>query len=258
LLAVLAADTHRAFVLLDAQTDGVLWTRDATMSNSKGMAVHCGGLRVGGDLHLDGDFRAEANCIEHTTVHLSGARVGGRPHLASREVRHSDDQFRWSPDGLTYTAVPLLDGRRDRGAWLNLLRAATPSYAAQPYQQLAATYRAEGHHADVRAILIAQRRDQLSLGGLPKADRFWGMFTGAILGYGYQPWRALLCLVAVLIISVALCLILGAHGALATGPDQRPCDVIDAVGRGMDLGTPFFPRTVPHSARLPMGRREQL
>ncbi len=44
----------------------------------------------------------------------------------------------------------------NREAWLELLGGGTLRYAAQPYQQLAAAYRAEGHDSDVRAILIAQ------------------------------------------------------------------------------------------------------
>ena len=95
------------------------------------------------------------------------------------------------------------------------------SYAAQPYQQLAAAYRNEGHDSDVRAILIAQRRDQIARGGLARTDLWWARFTGWLLGYGYQPWRALLYLAGVLAVSVALTLPLGPP-APAGAPARAP------------------------------------
>lgn len=44
--------------------------------------------------------------------------------------------------------------------WCALLKTATPTYAAQPYQQLAAVYLAEGHLGDQRTVLIAQQEDR--------------------------------------------------------------------------------------------------
>jgi hypothetical protein len=52
-----------------------------------------------------------------------------------------------------------------------LLGGGTPTYAAQPYQQLAAAYRAEGYDSDVRAILIAQSAGQPCRGGLAAVMR---------------------------------------------------------------------------------------
>jgi hypothetical protein len=98
-------------------------------------------------------------------------------------------------------------------------------------------------------------------GGLARADRWWARTTGLLLGYGYQPWRALLYLAGVLAVSVTLAVVLGAHGALAKAPDRaatatpaaadpadtshappQPCALIEHMGRGLDLGTPFLPR----------------
>jgi hypothetical protein len=88
---------------------------------------------------------------------------------------------------------------------LAMLRLATHAYAAQPYQQLAAAFRAEGHDGDVRAILMQQRRDQLERGALTRiGDRVLARATGVLLGYGYQPWRALIYLVGVVLLSIVL------------------------------------------------------
>ncbi len=175
----------------------------------------------------------------------------------------SAHRHRWEIDGLAYSGVPRLARNGNRDAWLDLLRTGTPGYKAQPYQQLAAAYRAQGHDSDVRAILIAQRRDQIARGGLSRGDRRWARTTGVLLGYGYQPWRALLYLAGVLAVSVTLAVVLGSHGALvktaerasAPPPASSPataaaalaeaCPLIETVGRGLDLGTPFLPRAAP-------------
>jgi hypothetical protein len=234
-----------ALVLQDARIGGAVFAPGATIRNPAGPALHGGGLQVGKDLYLNEGFTAKGSG-DRATVHLSGARIGGRLRLEGGRVDHDEARYRWSLDGLTYSGVPMLDAHRNRDAWIALLRTETPRYAAQPYQQLAATYRAEGHDGDVRAILMSQRRDQLARGDLTGADRWWARLTGLILGYGYQPWRALLYLAAALATSVALSLGLGAQGALerggGAGAVPRPCTLIETVGRGLDLGTPFLPR----------------
>jgi hypothetical protein len=124
------------------------------------------------------------------------------------------------------------------------LRTATPAYAAQPYQQLASVYRAGGHERDVRQILIAQRQAQLDRGVLIGRDRLWARITGLTLGYGYQPWRALLFLLSVVVISVVLSVTLGAHGALVhpQGPAAAtaPCTFTERIDVGLEVGAPFL------------------
>lgn len=69
-----------------------------------------------------------------------------------------------------------------------------------------------------------------------------GRTTKITLGYGYQPWRALLFLAAVVVVSCALAVVLGAHGALAqtsqTATPGRPCTVVQQVSVGLDLNLP--------------------
>ena len=123
-------------------------------------------------------------------------------------------------DGLTYAGVPREISAQD---WLDLLRDGTPGYAAQPYQQLAAGYRALGDERQARKILMAQRDDELARTDHPRwSERLWGKITKVTLGYGYQPWRALLFLAGVLVISCLLAWVLGSHGALAQTARRRP------------------------------------
>ncbi len=232
--------------LLVARIDGQLILSDATVCNPSGPALVADGLQTGDLVSLGPRFTAEGSgdgCV----VRLAGAHVGGQFSISEVTMRiRSHPSHAWELNGLTYPGVPLLDPARNREAWLELLRSSIPRYAAQPYQHLAAAYRAEGHDRDVRAILIAQRRDQVERGALGRGDRWWAGLTGLLLGYGYQPWRALLYLAGLLAVSVLLAVVLGGHGALVRPVDPaEPCALIEQIGRGLDLGTPFLPRPAP-------------
>ena len=151
----------------------------------------------------------------------------------------ADPRLRLRLEGLTYTGVPEPISARD---WLELLQHGTPRYTAQPYQQLAAGYRALGDERQARQILRAQRDDQLARACSSLCEWLWGKITKVTLGYGYQPWRALLFLTAVVAMSCLLAIALGSHGALAqtsnTATPGRPCTVIQQVSVGLDLNLP--------------------
>src|SRR5262249_35132529 len=70
----------------------------------------------------------------------------------------------------------------------------------------------------------------------------WGKITKAPLGYGYQPWRALLFLAGVVVLSCVLAVVLGSHGALAqakgTAAAGESCTVIQQISVGLDLNLP--------------------
>jgi hypothetical protein len=119
-------------------------------------------------------------------------------------------------------------------------------YAAQPYQQLALVNRAAGHDRDVREILIAQRQAQLERGVLTGRDRLWAQFTGLTLGYGYQPWRALLILLVLVVTSAVLTVTLGAHGALVHQDPKNlavmstPCSISERIDVGLEVVGPLL------------------
>jgi len=253
------AGARGVICLFNARIAGPLACRGAILRNPTGPALAADRLQTDGAVSLNGGFTAEG-VGKQAAVLLLGARIGGQLDCRrSFVINRSNSRRRWNIDGLTYAGVPQLDpGGDHREAWLKLLRNATPCYTAQPYQQLAAAYRAEGHDSDVRVILIAQRRDQIDLGALTRrADRWWARLTGMLIGYGYQPWRALLYLLIVFTVSVVLALVLGGSGgALARIPDPQPtpslagsqvsaaalvpCTVVQMIGKGLDIGTPFL------------------
>ncbi|MFI7121297.1 hypothetical protein [Amycolatopsis sp. NPDC049868] len=225
--------------LVDAHV-GLLDCDGARLENTAGPALHANGLRVDRAAFFRNGFQATGTAP--AVLRLNGVSVEGSLWLDTGGVTRSDQASGALIDigETTYGDLPEQIGL---SRWLELLRAHTPGYAAQPYQQLAAFHRAAGHDSEVRDILMAQRRDQIRRGGLRWHDRTWARFTGLALGFGYQPWRALLLLLTVLAGSVVLALVLGGQGGLAhtarASAPATPCGVVERIGVGLDLGLPL-------------------
>ena len=210
----------------------------ASLRNDTGPALDAYGLQVGQGMFLGDGFTAIGG--GDVAVYLTDARVGGSLYFDPQRLEHGTDSHgRIAVNGLTYTGVPTPISAQN---WLDLLRHGTRHYAAQPYQQLAAGYRALGNERQARQIAMAQRDDELTRTGTRWPERLWGKITKVTLGYGYQPWRALLFLAAVVVISCLLAVTLGSHGALAqtsnTATPGRPCTVIQQLSVGLDLNLP--------------------
>ncbi|GAA2667214.1 MULTISPECIES: hypothetical protein [Actinosynnema] len=244
------ADCPRGAVVVDHAGIGLLSLAGASLVNRGGPALSARGLRVERDLFLahwgDAGFRAVGGG-DLVALDLRDARVGGTFWFAPDGLAHASGEpaARLAVAGLTHAGLPGVVAPEE---WLRLLREATPAYAAQPYQHLAAAHRAVGHDAQARRVLVAQRRDQLARGALGRGERAWARLTGLLLGHGYQPWRALLGLLAVLVVAVALALALGGDGLARTGTPQGPCPVVERVALGLDVGSPLLttkPRCEP-------------
>jgi hypothetical protein len=212
---------------------------DGELRNDSGPALAADGLQVGQDMYLSDGFTASGGG-GGVAVNLTGTRVGGTLWFDPTRLEHAADPCRrLAIAGLTYAGVPEPISAR---GWLQLLRDGTPGYAAQPYQQLAAGCRAMGDERRAREVLMAQRDDELARADTQWQERLWGKITKITLGYGYQPWRALLFLAGVVAISCVLAVVLGAHGALAQTKDTatpgQPCTVTQQVSVGLDLNLP--------------------
>jgi hypothetical protein len=228
-----------AIRLIGAHIGGHIDCTAADLRNDTGPALITRGLQIGQSIYLTGGFTATGGGVD-VAVDLTGARVSGTLVFDPARLEHAADPHRrLAVDGLTYAGVPRPISARD---WLDLLRDGTPGYAAQPYQQLAAGYRALGDERQAREILMAQRDDELARAGTRWPERWWGQITKVTLGYGYQPWRALLFLAAVVAVSCVLAVVLGSHGALAqtskTATPGRSCTVVQQVSVGLDLNLP--------------------
>lgn len=179
--------------------------------------------RIGGDLNCtDGSFGLVKMIGTQVSgqINFSGAVLSGRPEafdayemtaqeliLVPREpmtgqVDLSYARFRrlidspetWPPklvlEGLTYDTVNPSLPAEQRLEWL----ARSDGYSVQPYEQLAAMYRQLGDEAEVRQVLIGRLRRRRA--ARPWYARGWGYLQDWTVGYGYRPLRALIWLVA--------------------------------------------------------------
>lgn len=223
-LTAIGAGPNGAVRLVGAHVGGQLDASDATIRNDTGPALSADRLRVDHDLILSAGFIANG-AREGGSVRLIGARIGGQLSVDPAAIEDPDGQpGTLDLDGLVYSGLPAPPSVAD---WLHVLAHQTRTYAAQPYRHLAAAAQAAGHDGDTRRTLMAQRRDQLDRRAISAhPERAWAKLTGYTLGYGYQPWRALMLLLGVVGIAITLTLSLGAHGGLTqtSGRDlpQRP------------------------------------
>jgi len=233
-----------------AQITGALGLRGATLTNETGPALTADGVSVDGDLLLDGGFTATGHG-ENGAVRLPGAQITGGLRVAEATVGRAIDGAGWVVDGLTYGGYPTA---RFTG-WLDFLRDGTTSYAAQPYQQLAAVARAAGHDADARRALIAQRDDQVKRGTLTGLAKAWARFTKLALGYGYQPWRALIGVAGILLMAfLVTSLVPGALAVVTTSTTQKlistPCTSIQIFQIAVDMTIPLVSTSARSTCHL--------
>ena len=226
--------------LRNAHISGMLNCSGARLRNNSGPALNATGLQANQGMLLVAGFTADG-AGAGATVDLTDAHVGGTFLFNPARLTHAThSQARLAVDGLTYAGVPEPITARD---WLQMLRGATRSYAPQPYQQLAARYRELGDERQVRKILMAQRDHQLAGSHTRLSERLWGRITKITVGYGYQPWRALLFLAGVVVLSCVLAIVLGSHGALAqtdkTAKPGQPCTLLQQITVGLDLNLPI-------------------
>ncbi|MFI6094241.1 hypothetical protein ACIA8G_01710 [Lentzea sp. NPDC051213] len=212
--------------------------QNAIMRNPTGPALSAVGLRVDNHVGME-DFRAFGGG-EDAVIILNIVEIRGAFSFQPSQLEHlTDPRSRISVDELVYRGIPF---GIHASEWLTYLREGTPYYAAQPYQHLAAAHRAAGHDREARRILMEQRRDQIDRGLTGRGERVWARFTGLVLGYGYQPWRALVGLLAVLITGAVLAVALGGTGLVQTraGAAPTPCPMIDRIAVGLELGAPLL------------------
>jgi hypothetical protein len=225
--------------LTAAHIGGALKFNGATLVNTTGPALFADRLQVDADLFLQDKFKATAGG-DKGAVRLQGAHIGGRIGLDVAAIKDpSDGPGKLALNGLVYTGLP---EQPPADEWLDILRDRTIKYFPQQYRQLAAASQAAGHDALTRKILMAQRQQQLAQRETTQIQRAWGKLTYVTLGYGYQPWRALVGLLVVVILAVLLNLVGGAHGGLveikASGSPGTPCSVLERVGVGLNFALP--------------------
>ncbi|MBO2456101.1 hypothetical protein [Actinomadura violacea] len=215
--------------LRGARVGGYLSFVGAQLSAPERTALNADDLTVETDVYCSDGFTA------HGAVSFSGAHVTGQLSLRGAHLRHEqgtalslqrvqaeelllrpadkiagttdlsyarinllrDEAATWPDrlqlDGLQYETLEPPLAARERLAWL---RRDSDGYAPQPYERLAATYRALGLDADGRSVLLAKARDRRRTQGIPL--KVVGFLQDVLVGYGYRPFRAASWLVGLL------------------------------------------------------------
>ncbi|WP_146075835.1 hypothetical protein [Saccharopolyspora kobensis] len=260
-----------AIRLPGATITGQLLLTGATITASEGPALFADRLTVHGSVHLSTGFRASSTS-EEATLRLPGATITGQFRLREAEVTNAaaahlvldlasaqvqgdlvlslqtisgedNHPFQMQVNGFAYPFIPREAGCQE---WLRLLAEHTPEYAAQPYQQLAAVYRAAGHDREVRRILIAQQVDHRRRGHLGnRIQKLLHRANGAFIGYGHRPWRALAFLALVGLVAVAVATsasLLGfaVHPVKSPGEAPTACSSAEAIGLALDTSIPVL------------------
>ncbi len=193
--------------------------------------------------------------------------------LSSRFVAR---EGRWlALDGLNYRGLPrdtTAQNQRlehDLDDWIRMLRHSTDTYAAQPWQHLAAAHRAAGHEGDAKRVLIAQQDDRRDRVLRRKDGRYhpWLWFRRNVLlggskvftGYGYRTSWTLGWLLGWTVLGITLGLATGwvhvhaspqagqpatemtaaAHGRLTVDPGSD-CSAVERIGLGLAWGLPLI------------------
>jgi hypothetical protein len=194
--------------LTGAGFGGRLSFKAASLSSPKPTwpALVANSVTVGRGLYIGDGFRSD------TGVRLTGAQVAGHLDVYGmapdsgrlqlyyakvgtvRDGRTKYGQYvsggitSWPADvqldGFTYEAF---DPYLDAGERVELLRR-QPGYAAQPYEFMAAYYRALGHEEAARRILIEKERVRHQ--DFSPLSRLGSVISSTLLGYGYLPRRA--------------------------------------------------------------------
>lgn len=203
-----------------------LLLREVVIDNASGIAlrlsrtrvatdVFCGGMTIHGMVKLSGATvgnHAQLNEIAvsnpggvaldaeglqaGTLTLLPRERIEGKVVLQGAHVlRLRDDPDQWPDelvlDGCTYGD---LEPARDRLRWLTR---DPGGFQPQPYEQLAAYYKATGRYAEARRVQHAKERRQRD--AKPVSGRIWGLLQDVTVAYGFQPWRAMFWLLGLLV-----------------------------------------------------------
>ncbi len=166
-------------------------------------------------------------------------------------------------DGLTYTALPELytgnpstdragvsqvsDTERAR-EWILLFQHNAP-YSAQAYQQLATAYQGQGDDDVARRLLIAQRDDARSRGGLTSFNKALQWLLKLLVSYGYRSIHALFWLAGLFVLTAILAVLwfgpakliqpVPAAGTTPPKPAQS-CSFTGQLGYAIDVALPLI------------------
>ncbi|TYK50710.1 hypothetical protein FXF68_09465 [Actinomadura decatromicini] len=169
--------------------------------------------------------------IVDESVYAQFAEIGGAMDLIDARVGAWRDVKDAWPEviavvGFKYNAItgsPKVT-IKDRLEWCNRNK---PSFALQPFEQLAQVCRASGNEEDARKIGIEMQRllrnhNKSEIRKLVTVP--WSFTLRVLIGYGYKPWRIVVPFVIFAIIGTIIFSTLHADGHITTVPGPRKLD----------------------------------
>jgi hypothetical protein len=118
-------------------------------------------------------------------------------------------------DGFEYDVIGGDDAPVDAPSRIEWLGRMPPQlFWPQPYEQLAAVLERMGHGADARQIRIEQQRAWRRQGGLRWYQKAWSWVQDVTVRYGWNPWRALVPALAVLLVGFGVFWWAGTHDVM--------------------------------------------
>ncbi len=138
----------------------------------------------------DTTVETEASLAENTqpetqteNVDTEGPALGGEHALPNEQTTES------ASVPAPHVALPDPAGRR---------------YITQPYTQLAAVYRAIGQDEQANAVLVARAERLGELAPPFSAQGLWYRYLGRLIGYGYEPFRAIKIGIGIVIVGTVV------------------------------------------------------
>jgi hypothetical protein len=198
--------------LSEARVAGSLDCSKGIFRKLDGVALDAGRARIGGDLilkgidaqgtvrlpstHVDRDLDFREVQSKQMFLDVGGARVR----------RLLDDRSSWEAvrgfelDDFVYTTYtgPALDAKTRRhllDKWLETRTLAGQGkrpFRPQPHSQQAKVLRELGQESEAKQVLRAKERARRTHGNLSKPSWMWNLLLEFTIGYGYQPWLALI------------------------------------------------------------------
>jgi hypothetical protein len=115
-------------------------------------------------------------------------------------------------------------------------------YITQPYTQLASVYRAIGQDEQANTVLVARAERLGELSPVLSAQWFWYGYLGRLIGYGYEPFRAIKIGLVIVLVG-ALVFALGAHRNLMA--ETKLAESVLSQEGERQLVSPTYPRFNP-------------
>jgi hypothetical protein len=115
-------------------------------------------------------------------------------------------------------------------------------YITQPYTQLASVYRAIGQDEQANAVLIARAERLGELSPPLSAQGLWYRYIGKLIGYGYEPFRAIKIGAAIVLIGTVIFAIGGRRNLMA---ETKLAEHVLSQESEASVVSPTYPRFNP-------------